>query len=351
MRSTRFEIRRYQLRVRYMLMMQNTEEVPYAAMREALGWDWTTFPEYMEHLRRIPKGVNVATYLPMNPLLRFWMTLDETLEVYSQSFSHRSWTEFNAIDNSGWDFNPQLREFTSCGDAQDKVRKAADPDFRKRMRENYDPAVMIPAGGPIDTWLLVDAHGSKRFGPYEGALLGEVARREGLHITDAFFEIVVDSNGLADFRTSEAMSHDLKMHEEILRNERVIPGTSDGGAHVKFYSGGQYSTDLLTWMARDEQRFTLEQIHWRLSSLPARVVGLSKRGELRKGYAADLIVYDLDRLGFNRDRYDLVRDLPGGEYRRICRAQGIDHVIVGGESIVEAGNCTTALPGTILTNH
>ena len=467
-----------EVRDRYMLMMQNTEQVPYAAMREALGWDWTTFPQYMEHLRRVPKGVNVATYLPMNPLMIYVMGIDaaksrpateterarmrqllneamdagaigfafsylqehnthvdfdgsvmpsdgmaieeaynlaqvlrersdgmihalvevpgavnhreiaaklarisgrpvlhniitpfdsldthrdvlaflddcadEGLEVYSQSFSHRSWTEFNAIDNSGWDFNPQLREFTSCGDAQDKVRKAADPDFRRRMRENYDPAVMIPAGGPIDTWLLVDAHGSKRFCPYEGALLGEVARREGLHIADAFFEIVVDSNGLADFRTSEAMSHDLKMHEEILRNERVIPGTSDGGAHVKFYSGGQYSTDLLTWIARDEQRFTLEQIHWRLSSLPARVVGLSKRGELREGYAADLIVYDLDRLGFNRDRYDLVRDLPGGEYRRICRAQGIDHVIVSGESIVEAGNCTTALPGTILTNH
>lgn len=30
---------------------------------------------------------------------------------------------------------------------------------------------------------------------------------------------------------------------------------------------------------------------------------------------------------------------------------GINHVIVGGESIVEAGNCTTALPGKILTNH
>lgn len=30
---------------------------------------------------------------------------------------------------------------------------------------------------------------------------------------------------------------------------------------------------------------------------------------------------------------------------------GTVHVIVGGESIVEAGNCTTALPGTILPNH
>ena len=52
-----------EVRDRYMLMMQNTEQVPYAAMREALGWDWTTFPEYMEHLRSVPKGVNLATYL------------------------------------------------------------------------------------------------------------------------------------------------------------------------------------------------------------------------------------------------------------------------------------------------
>jgi len=65
-----------EVRDRYMLMMQNTEQVPYAAMREALGWDWTTFPEYMEHLRRVPKGVNVATYLPMNPLMIYVMGID-----------------------------------------------------------------------------------------------------------------------------------------------------------------------------------------------------------------------------------------------------------------------------------
>ena len=466
------------VRDRYMLMMQNTEQVPYAAMRDALGWNWTSFPEYMKHLRSIPKGVNLATYLPMNPLMIYVMGVDaaksrpateeerekmrellneamdagaigfafsylqefnthvdydgtlmptdgmaieeaynlaqvlrergegmihalvevpgatnhrevaaelarisgrpvlhniitpfdaldthrevltfldecaeEGLQVYSQSFSHRAWTEFNAIDNSGWDFNLELREFTSCGDAEDKVRKAADPDFRRRMRENYDPAIMIPAGGPIDTWVLIDAHGSERFSRYEGSLMGIVAESEDLDITDAFFEIVVDTRGKADFRTSDAMSHDIDLHDEILRNKRVVPGTSDGGAHVKFYSGGQYSTDLLTWMVREEGRFSLEEMHWRLSSLPAKVVGLSERGELREGYAADLIIYDLERLNFNRERYDLVHDLPGGEYRRVCRPEGIDQVIVAGETIVEGGDCTTSLPGRILTNH
>ncbi|MYE13589.1 MAG: hypothetical protein F4X99_18425 [Gammaproteobacteria bacterium] len=73
------------------------------------------------------------------------------------------------IDGTGNDrFGADLgiKNGTIVGGAEDKVRKAADPDFRRRMRENYDPAVMIPAGGPIDTWLLVDARGSERFARY-----------------------------------------------------------------------------------------------------------------------------------------------------------------------------------------
>src|SRR5690606_31969672 len=101
--------------------------------------------------------------------------------------------------------------------------------------------------------------------------------------------------------------------EQVLRHKRVLPGTSDGGAHLKFYSGGQYSTDNIRQMVREGKRMTLEEMHYKLSGLPARVLGLRDRGTLVEGNAADLYVYDFEELGFNEERYEILRDVPGGE--------------------------------------
>lgn len=60
-------------RERYMLMMENTEQVPVGAMRSALGWAWETFPQWMEHMRQQPKGINMASYLPLNSLMIYVM--------------------------------------------------------------------------------------------------------------------------------------------------------------------------------------------------------------------------------------------------------------------------------------
>ena len=62
---------------RYMRMMENTEQVPYEVMKLSMGWEWETFPEWLNHLRALPKGLNIASYLPMNPLLAYVVGADE----------------------------------------------------------------------------------------------------------------------------------------------------------------------------------------------------------------------------------------------------------------------------------
>ncbi|RYE56385.1 MAG: aminoacylase, partial [Rhizobiaceae bacterium] len=56
-------------RERSMLSMTRTEQISLEAMQAGMRIDWTTFPEYLASLRKMPKGVNVATYVPLNPLL------------------------------------------------------------------------------------------------------------------------------------------------------------------------------------------------------------------------------------------------------------------------------------------
>lgn len=54
---------------RAMLTMARNEAVPLECMREGMPWDWITFPEFLDSLERTPKGVNVSSYVPLNPLM------------------------------------------------------------------------------------------------------------------------------------------------------------------------------------------------------------------------------------------------------------------------------------------
>ena len=63
-------------RERAMAMMETTEQIPVAHQRAALPWDWETFPQFLARLDAMPKGVNVATYLPLNLVLIWVMGID-----------------------------------------------------------------------------------------------------------------------------------------------------------------------------------------------------------------------------------------------------------------------------------
>jgi N-acyl-D-amino-acid deacylase len=136
---------------------------------------------------------------------------------------------------------------------------------------------------------------------------------------------------------------------EMMDSPYSIPGVSDGGAHTKFFTGGAYSTDFLTWLVRDEGVVTLEDAHYRLSNLAAQAAGFKDRGVLREGAAADVLVYDLEELQIDPPWIgEALTDLPGGEWRRVQRAKGYQQIIVNGEVTFENGECSGATPGQLL---
>jgi N-acyl-D-aspartate/D-glutamate deacylase len=72
---------------------------------------------------------------------------------------------------------------------------------------------------------------------------------------------------------------------------------------------------------------------------------LSGRGVL-KGAPADIVVYDFDGLGVLPD--EIAHDLPGGEWRRIQRAQGYKYVLVNGEVTIRNDRPTNIHSGRLL---
>jgi N-acyl-D-amino-acid deacylase len=69
---------RPEMRERMMLSLTRVEAIPLATMQAVLPWDWETFPEYMDSLRRTPKGVNVMTYLPLGAALVWVLGLEDS---------------------------------------------------------------------------------------------------------------------------------------------------------------------------------------------------------------------------------------------------------------------------------
>jgi len=78
----------------------------------------------------------------------------------------------------------------------------------------------------------------------------------------------------------------------------------------------------------------------------ASVLGLADRGRLQPGLAADVVIFDPQRIRGGQRR--TVYDLPGHQPRLIQQADGIHTVIVNGEVVLEENQHTGALPGQVV---
>ncbi len=94
---------------------------------------------------------------------------------------------------------------------------------------------------------------------------------------------------------------------------------------------------ILGQFVREERLLSLEEAVHRMTGAPAARLGLRERGLLRDGFAADVVVFDAARVRANAT-YDEPRQFP----------DGIEHVIVNGQLVVDGNRHTGALPGRAL---
>ena len=269
---------------------------------------------------------------------------DRGLRVYGQGFLARNGFEFTFVDFNIFDDSPHWRE-ACLGSPEERKRKMKDPDLRARMRAEWDSGYQPGTGlGSLDV-LLVKEVGHGELQRYEGRIMGDVASEEGKHVVDAVLDLAVADDLQTEF-FAPMYTNNAQFSAEVLRNPLVVAGLSDGGAHVKFSPGGIYPTETLLWLVRDEGLVSLEEAHYKLSYLPAFLAGIRDRGFLREGAPADIAVFDLDALALGP--VEIAHDLPGGDWRRVQRAQGYRWIIVNGEPTFEEGKPTGATPGRFL---
>ena len=276
------------------------------------------------------------------------------LPIYAQCGTGRAGFAFTLEHWNLYDASPVWRDVTT-GTKEEKVEKMQDPDLRRMLVEEAEEAdrrlqvIQAGVGGTPKHLGVQGVNRQQDLQQYVGRSLGQIAEEQGKHHIEVMLDLSLQGDLNVEFLGPDKGSNAEFMAEMMNESPYAIPGVSDGGAHTKFFTGGSYTTDFLTWLVRDEGVVTLEEAHYRLSALAAHAAGFRDRGTLREGAAADVLVYDMEELAIDPPWIgEAVEDLPGGEWRRVQRAKGYHRVIVNGEVTFADGECTGATPGSLL---
>jgi len=276
------------------------------------------------------------------------------LPIYAQCGTVRSGFAFTLEHWNLYDASPAWRAVTT-GSKEEKIEKMQDPALRQRLVEEADAAdrrlqvIQAGVGGNPRHLIVQDVAGHDELEKYVGRSVGDIADEEGKHHIEVMLDLSLAGDLQVEFLGPDRGTNAEFMAEMMNDSAYSIPGVSDGGAHTKFFTGGAYTTDFLTWLVRDEQLVSLEEAHYRLSNLPAQAAGFQDRGVLEEGAAADIVVYDMNELAIDPPWIGSIEhDLPAGEWRRVQRAIGYKNIIVNGEVTFEDGACTGVTPGKLL---
>jgi N-acyl-D-amino-acid deacylase len=265
---------------------------------------------------------------------------EKGLRIYGQGITTNAGLTFTFIDWNLFD-DAQAWCDATTGTVAERKAKLADPARRADLKEQ----VPRQASNDLATIVVLETR-HQAHKKYENLTLGEIGAAEGgKHPVDVMLDIAVADDLQAEF-FAPALNHSFEFREEIVRNPYVIPGVSDGGAHTKFFTGGRYGTEFLIDYVREHQIVSLEDAHWKLSALPAYCAGFTDRGMLREGYAADIVIYEMDKLQILPT--EVAHDFPANEWRRVQRAEGYRYVLLNGEVTFIDGQPTGIKSGRLL---
>ncbi|HZV27276.1 MAG TPA: amidohydrolase family protein [Acidothermaceae bacterium] len=220
--------------------------------------------------------------------------------------------------------------------ACDRLR---DPRVRESLRGECDRYWRFIHRGE---WDRVRLQASPGYPGLDGKDFNEIAALLGRDQWDCYFDILADAGPgiesimligelFTDEHLAEMISHPL-FCLGVDGYTAALGGDLEGVAgHPVCFAGHVH---YLTHHVGEAHTLPIEEAIRKMTSMPARHFGLSDRGELRPGMAADLVVLDLERLD---DGSTLEQPL--------AYARGIDEVFVNGVAVVSGNEHTGARPG------
>src|SRR5690606_21164852 len=232
------------------------------------------------------------------------------------------------------------------GGLDEWIRRLKDPAIRKRLKvEMSTPtdeweSLLLLAGSPDRVVLVGFKEDSLRY--LTGKTLAEAAALRGTTVEETAMDLVIQDG-------SRVGTVYFLMSEENVRKQIALPWVSFGSDAGSLAPEGVFLNSnphpraygtfarLLGKYVRDEQVIPLEEAIRRLTTLPAENLKLRRRGALKPGYHADVVIFDpktiQDHATFEEPH----------QY-----ATGVRDVFVNGVQVLRNGEHTGALPGRVV---
>jgi len=239
------------------------------------------------------------------------------------------------------------------GETWDELRKR-DLAGRLTALQSDETVQKLVEQGKKETWVpfrRVYYQGNGKTPSYTANINDNIAAQcqaSGESHAEMFIRLARETEGKALF-TWRMFNQDLDELGELFKNKNIFPSLGDAGAHVSQFIDAGWSTFVLSHWLRDKQLYSLGEGIRRLTSGPARVIGLADRGTLAVGQRADVNVIDFENV--TEMHPEIVHDFPGGAPRYIQRGHGYKATLVNGQVNLMDDELTGAQAGKVLRHR
>ena len=263
----------------------------------------------------------------------------------------RDMTAISQVRGSGFLFGLQSR-LPVQGETWDRIRKL-DLDGRLAAIQDGDTRAALLEEArqegasrlPMSQVFYLGSGATPNYAAAPENHLEAMAEAAGEHWSETFLRLSLETGGRALFNF-RMFNRNLKALADLFRNDHIFPSLGDAGAHVSQIMDAGWTSFILSYWVRETGLYSIGEAVRRMTSGPARVVGLKDRGHLRPGMRADVNVLDPDAVAERQP--ELVHDFPGGAPRYIQKATGYKATLVNGQVTVVDGEHTGARAGEVL---
>ena len=263
---------------------------------------------------------------------------------------HGDLTAITQVRGSGFMFGLQSA-LPVQGETWDALRKAPLADRLAAIRGAETRAKLIAEGKasksrlPLANVFYLGSGKTPNYTLPADQNLEAQAAAAGEHWVETFLRLSDETDGRALFNL-RMFNQSLKELGDLFKSEHIFPSLGDAGAHVSQIMDAGWPSFVLSHWIRDAGLYTLEEGVRRLTSGPARVLGLKDRGTLRVGMKADVNVLDPAQVAERQP--ELVHDFPGGAPRYIQKSMGYKATLVNGAVTLADGEHTGERAGLVL---
>jgi len=223
------------------------------------------------------------------------------------------------------------------GEAKMKERLAS-PDCRERIRtyilERSDWQNFIQQ---IPGWDCVLLTSSKSHKEFQGKNISDIARMTGKDPMEVVFDLCLNDGYHASMVIFMMDNEDVERiicHPVVMVGSDSSAASKDAYTHPRAYGA---FTKILGEFLREKHLLNLEEAVRKMTLLPAKTFGLTNKGCICKGYDADLVIFDPEKVG-DRATYEDPTGL----------SVGVEKVIIGGELVYSQGEVVEKKAGRIV---